>query len=63
MGACTHHVWIDGAGMHSRTNESTDPAAVSEARHTLGLNDLKTVNYLQAIKRVTSMAPPRTPYY
>jgi hypothetical protein len=55
-------VWINGAGMHSIAIESTDPAAVSEARHTLGLDDLENVNYLRAIKRVIGMELLRTPY-
>ncbi len=55
-------VWINGAGLHSVAIESTDPAAVLEARHTLGLDDLENVNYLQAIKRVIGMTPLRMPY-
>ena len=55
-------VWINGAGLHSVAIELMDPATVLEARHTLGLDDLENVNYLQAIKRVIGMAPLRTPY-
>jgi hypothetical protein len=55
-------VWINGADLHSVAIESTDPAAVLEASHTLGLDDLENVNYLQAIKRVIGMAPLRMPY-
>jgi len=55
-------VWINGAGLHSVAIESTDTAAILEARHTVGLDDLENVNYPQAIKRVIGMAPRRTPY-
>lgn len=55
-------VRIDGAGLQSIAIESTDPAAVLEARHVLGLDELENVNYLQAIKRVIGMEPLGTPY-
>jgi len=55
-------VWINGAGMHSVAIESTAPAAISEARNLLALDDLENVSYPQAIKRVIGMVPLRTPY-
>ena len=55
-------VWINGAGLHTVAVESTDPAAVSETKSMLGLDDLENVNYLRAIKRVIGMEPLRTPY-
>jgi hypothetical protein len=53
--------------LHDRARRALDqgrgPAfPLLEVRHTLGLDDLENVNYLQAIKRVIGMAPLRTPY-
>lgn len=58
-GCITEHaeILINGAAIQTVAVESTDVAAILEAKRMLGLGEYENVNYLRAIKRVIGMEP------
>ena len=51
------HLLVNGAAIQTVAVELEDMDAILEAKKMLGLTDYENVNYLLAIKRITSLAP------